>query len=96
MKKSNPNKAKVVFEENDFLYYQDHRFMRGIPAGIEFQIDSWEKSSVSLYHQQGGEYKLEVHEGTLWLSAPGYGLEPYGDGHIGISPSLVFTKAQIL
>ena len=30
----------VTFPENKFVYYQDHRWHSGIPAGVEFTIKS--------------------------------------------------------
>lgn len=99
MKKDTPNKAKIIFEENDYPYFQDHSFLRGIPAGIEFEIDSWQPATArfsGISSELEGLYKIEVNQGALWLSAPGYGRESYGNGPIAIRPATLFKKAQVL
>lgn len=30
----------VTFSENDFVFYQDHRWHTGVPPGVEFTVQS--------------------------------------------------------
>jgi hypothetical protein len=52
---------------NTVRYGQDFSYHIGVPADIRFEVDD------------DGPFKSKD---GLWLKAPGYGGEPYGDGAI--------------
>lgn len=63
---------KVYFTENNIGYGQDFAWHRGLPAHLIF-----EEVDKGVFHR----------EGDLWLKAPGYGKEPYGNGQIVVKES---------
>jgi len=67
---------RVYFKDNTIPYGQDFSWFKGIPSYIIFEIDE----------------KLPFQDGTtIWLKAPGYGKDPYGNGSLAINKS-DFTK----
>lgn len=61
----------MIFEENKIPYFQDHRFYRGIPTGIDFVC----KLKQAILGDMPGGY--------LELTAPGYGINGnYGNGSL--------------
>lgn len=65
----NPGDKVIALKGNTIKYYQDFADWEGVPIGVVFTVD------------KPGFF---CGDNTIWLKAPGYGGEPYGNGKIGV------------
>ena len=68
------NKQKCYFLKNEISYGQDFSSKIGVPMDLIFKVV---------------QDKFLCNENDIWLKAPGYGEEPYGNGQI------VIRKAEL-
>jgi hypothetical protein len=76
-KETLPIGTQVSFEEDNTLVFgQDMSWWQNVPSDVTFTVDGYltEKTKVT----------------GLWLKAPGYGGDPYGNGKI-----LVYTHQEL-
>ena len=82
--------VRIKFEEeNDIPYMQDHSFLQGVPADVEWEIANISISRPRLVQKSSGEGQILmelVQKGAyLELKAPGHGGKPYGNGGIFVN-----------
>lgn len=58
----------MTFKENDFPYFQDFRFPRGIPAGVEFEAEYTRKDRTRIRLTAPGYGGKPYGNGAIYVS----------------------------